>query len=193
MKQIITLLAILTMLGCQSRKKRTMLAQQTLTEKTQADTVRTAAEKDSVVAVVKKSKNKTKTEKKNEGEVEIKAKVDSAQDFHFDNVVSGDTLSSIHVSGNAEVKIKTNWKDNHVDERLDKVEEKLDMVAKLARQAVSQKTIKEIAAKVKETNKNVTAKNFTFGAWATWLAAFVAVACLVWLFLYFGGRINLKK
>lgn len=182
---LMLLLSCLVMSSCRSRKKISQTITRELHEAVKTDSIA----KDSVVqrAVVQAKKNTKKEQKEdqNDGQVKIVGKTDSASDFHYHNVVDGDTLSDIVIRGNAQFEIRNNWKKVQKKDAVESSTDSLNILQRVARKSVAQSTIKTVAEKIKTTEKKSTAKDLTFGAWATWLAAFIAVACLVWLFIYF--------
>ncbi len=138
----------------------------------------------------KKTEKIIREQKNSDGDIHIVGKTDSATDFKFHNVVDGDTLSDIVISGNATFEIRNRWIRQNLKSESVTAVDNMNMVAKLARKAVSQSTIKKAAALVKNDSKNINEKGFTTAAWTSWLIGFIVVACLVWLYFYFGGRIN---
>lgn len=140
--------------------------------------------------VEKKQEQKKETEQK--GSVEIKGKTDSANSFTYENVVGSDTLS-ISITGNADFTIKNSFTSAVKENVEEVVVEKLDVIAELSRKVVAQKTIKEVATEIKKSDVQVKVKNFTMGAWLTWLLWGLGIICAVAVFYYIGGKVNWKE
>lgn len=179
------LIAILT--ACRSRKSNLNITEYRSAEVTKIDTNTVVSDSSKIQLKNKKSIKEETKKNENNGDIVIKGKTDSTDDFRFHNVVDGDTLSEIFIHGNADFVIKNRWNKSEKSHIKEVVEEKLNIVAKVARKVVAQSTIKEAAKEIKQIDKQVNSKSFTFGAWFTYGLIFVIVACLVWLWFYFGG------
>ena len=180
----------LLILGCRSRKKAVEISEYKLAEVTKIDT-------NTVVSSEKKAQEVEKTiiksdqkEKENDGDVLIKGKTDSLQDFKYHNVVNGDTISDIYISGNADFVIKNRWKQIDKKEIKETVTEKLNIIANIARKSVAQKTIKEVAEKIKSKEVSVKSSGFQFPMYIIIGFAVLLLVLLWFLWKKFGG---LKK
>lgn len=187
MKTLITVLCSLLFVACSTRKKdlRVTEFRSAEIEKVKFDSVRTQDLKEVTKKVIDKKVDQK--EKDNSGEVVIKGKTDSLKDFSYYNVVNGDTLSGIVISGTADFTIKNRWKQSEKKDETKESSENLNVVQDLARTAVSKETIKDVAQKAKKLKKEVDQKGFTAGTYITTGICFLVVAVLVWLFFYLGG------
>ena len=78
---------------------------------TSADTNVVVSQEKKLHDLDKKTEKIEQKEKSNDGDIVIKGKTDSLnKDFKFHNVVNGDTISDIYISGNADFVIKNRWK-----------------------------------------------------------------------------------
>lgn len=126
---------------------------------------------------------KDQTVKENDGDIIIKGKTDSLKDFNFHNIVDGDTLSDIYISGNADFMIKNRWKKTEKKEIEKSESERLNIIAEIARKSVAQSTIKEVAKELK--TKEVKVKSTGFGL-PVYLIIGGAVIVVILLFWFFG-------
>lgn len=182
----------MTVLGCRAMKKN----------KTEFSDVRTGAEVSLIdtasvkVQEIEKKEAVSTSVKKNEteqkGSVEIVGKTDSANSFSYENIVGNDTLK-ISITGNADFTIKNNFSNKVKESAEETVKETLNIVQEIARKSVAKETIEKVATEIKATEKKVAEKGFTFGAWFTGLLVLIILICAIWLFVYFGGKINWKN
>lgn len=190
MKKIINLSIIcIVFLGCSTRKK-----QLEISEFRTAEVERIKKDSISETKQIQDQKTSKKTEvdnksKKENTNVEIKGKTDSLSDFNY-NYISGKDTLRIYIKGNADFNIKSNIEKTEEKVNETKEFENLNIVQEIARKTVSQETIKETAEKIREKTIDKTQRGFTFGAWVTWFLWFIVIVCAVWLFYYFGGKIN---
>lgn len=141
---------MLTLMSCRSRKKQVEISEYRLAEVTKIDTNTVVSNEKKAQEIDKISTKTDQKIKQNDGDIIIKGKTDSIKDFTFHNVVNGDTLSDIHISGNADFIIKNRWKQSEKTEVTEKVTEKLNIVAEIARKSVAQSTIRDVAEKFKK-------------------------------------------
>ena len=181
----------LLMLGCRSRKKAVQISEQQRTETTSADTNVVVSEEKKLHNLDKKTEKIEQKEKSNDGDVVIKGKTDSLnKDFRFHNVVNGDTISDIYISGNADFIIKNRWKQVDKKEIKETVTEKLNIIATIARKSVAQKTIKEVAEKIKSKEVSVKSSGFQFPVYLIIGFAVLLLILLWFLWKKFGGIIE---
>lgn len=171
------------MMGCRTKEKAVSKEKEKIEIKQISDIDSTVTVKAEAVQVIEEKKQETKVEKSQEGHVEIKGKTDSANAFNYTNVVGGDTLS-ISITGNADFVIKNKFSDRVKETVSESLSENLNAIAEFSRKVVAQETIKEVASEIKKTDVAVKTKNFTFGAWFTWVLTAIIVICAVWLFYY---------
>lgn len=157
------LLLILILTNCRSKTKQVLkrIEKQTETnfQKIDSNFVLNQTKRNNIKEDVKVQKDQSL----NNGSVIIKGKVDTiSKDFKYDNIVDGDTISSIFIKGNATFEIKNNW--NKKKEKVDSVKtsESTNFVSEVSRAIVSKKNIKEVAKKINETEKKVKENGFTF-------------------------------
>lgn len=179
----------LLMLGCRSRKKAVEISEYKLAEVTKIDTNTVISSEKKAQEVEKTIVKSDQKEKQNDGDVLIKGKTDSLQDFKYHNVVNGDTISDIYISGNADFIIKNRWKQIDRQEIKETVKEKINIVAEIARKSVSQNTIKNVAEKIKSKEVAVKASGFQFPVYLI-IGLGVLLLVLLWfLWKKFGGGI----
>lgn len=149
------MIILLTLISCRSRKKLREVSELNRKETLKIDLKSLSVKKDSVIKITEKKKTEIKKIDNNDGEIIIKGKTDSIKPFEFHNIINGDTISSISITGNADFQIKNHW--NKVDEKTETKEENkdLDFVAKTARDLVSKETIKKVAEEVKNARTEV--------------------------------------
>lgn len=180
----------LLMLGCRSRKKAVQISEIQRTETTSADTNVVVSEEKKLHDLDKKTEKIEQKEKSNNGDIVIKGKTDSLnKDFKFHNVVNGDTISDIYISGNADFVIKNRWKQIDKKEIKETVTEKLNIIANIARKSVAQKTIKEVAEKIKSKEVSVKSSGLQFPVYIIIGFAVLLLVLLWFLWKKFGGGI----
>lgn len=145
------------------------------------------------VKTVQKTEQKKAVDKKNDGNIEIKGKTDSTKDFHFANVVEGDTLADIYISGTADFIIKNRWNNAQKNEFIESTTTHLNKVAKIARKAVAQTTIKEVAEEIKDVNRTNKTTGFTFPIYLIIGGSIFLIIILVFLYYKFGGIFRIEK
>lgn len=177
------------MLGCRSRKKAVEISEYKLAEVTKIDTNTVVSSEKKAQEVEKTMVKSDQKEKVNHGDVLIKGKTDSLQDFKYHNVVNGDTISDIYISGNADFIIKNRWKKIDKQEIKETVKEKINIVAEIARKSVSQNTIKNVAEKIRTKETNVKSSGFTFPIYVIIGFAVLLLILLFVLWKKFGGSI----
>lgn len=177
------------MLGCRSRKKAVQISEIQRTETTKADTNVVVSEEKKLHNLDKKTEKIEQKEKSNNGDILIKGQTDSLQDFTYHNIVNGDTLSDIRITGNADFIIKNRWKQIDKKEIKETVTEKLNIIATIARKSVAQKTIKEVAEKIKAKEVSVKSSGFQFPVYLIIGLAVLLLILLWFLWKKFGGGI----
>lgn len=184
MKKILIFLLILaTMSQCSSRKKSVRNTEIKISEVLKTDTNTVVSAEDKAIVAEKVNKVLQKKEQENVGDVVIKGKTDSAKDFRFHNIVKGDTLADIYISGNADFTIVNRWKENKTEEKQISEIENLNIIAKVARKAVAATTIKENATSIREAEKSIKATGFSL---PIYLIGGGAVVLLILLYFFFG-------
>lgn len=187
------------MLGCRSRKKAVQISEVQRTETTSADTNVVVSAENKLHDLDKKTEKIEQKEKSNNGDIVIQGQTDSLnKDFKFHNVVNGDTISDIYISGNADFIIKNRWKHTDKKEIKETVTENLNIIAQVARKSVAQKTIKEVAEKIKTKEVAVKTSGFQFPVYLMIGFAVLLLVLLWFLWKKFGGEImerfkNFKK
>ena len=180
----------LLILGCRSRKKTVQISEIQRTETTKADTNVVVSEEKKLHELDKKTEKIDQKEKSTDGDIVIKGKTDSLnKDFKFHNVVNGDTISDIYISGNADFVIKNRWKQIDKKEIKETVTDKLNIIATIARKSVAQKTIKEVAEKIKSKEVSVKSSDFQFPMYIIIGFAVLLLIILWFLWRKFGGGI----
>lgn len=151
---------IIILTNCRSRKRAVELKNINRVESIKVDSNIVETKKDTIIVVKEIEKESEKQINNNDGEIVIKGKSDSIKSFDFHNIVKGDTLSSIHISGNATFEIKNKWKEEKEIQSEKSIESDLNLVSRIARKSVSQKTINKVSEKAKSIEKKVNASGF---------------------------------
>lgn len=147
-------------MNCKSRKRLVEKSKETKFQSLNVDSSTVSLQKDTVITTATKQKESEIKKSENIGEVDIKGNTDSEHPFEYHNVVDGDTLSSISIKGQADFKIKNNWKNTKEKESTKESESNLNIVAKIARKAVSKETIEEVATKAITVREETKTKGF---------------------------------
>lgn len=194
---LMILLTLLLLTSCRSRKKAMEISEYRSAEVTKIDTNTVISEEKKVLDREKTTQQTDQKEKQNDGDIVIKGKTDSLKDFTFHNVVNGDTLSDIRISGNADFIIKNRWKQTEKKEIKETETEKLNLVQDLARKSVSQSTIKDVAEKIKTKKIDVKSTGFSLPVYVI-IGGAVLLLVLLWFgWKKFGGgimeRLKLKR
>lgn len=154
------ILVMLAMTSCRTKQKIREIERSKEKETQIVDSNTVSFKKDSTVIKVEKEKEIQQIVDENLGDIIIRGKTDSTKDFHFHNIVEGDTISDILISGKADFVIKNKWKQVQSKVTENTIEENLNIVAEIARTAVAKKTIKETAKEIKKVQNTVKAKGF---------------------------------
>lgn len=171
------------LVNCRSRKKAIEISEYRSAEVTKIDTNTVVSEEKKIQEASKSVKTTDQKTKENDGDIIIKGKTDSLKDFTFHNVVNGDTLSDIHISGNADFIIKNRWKQTEKKEVVKEASEKLNIVQDLARKSVSKSTIKDVAEKIKNKTVDVKSTGFSVPVYLI-----IGGAVLLLVLLWFGWK-----
>lgn len=187
MKTKILILILLSslILGCRTRTKKTFYKTEGKTEieRIKFDSIKSVDKKESTKKVYDHTVKKQKEDFS--GDIIIKGKSDSLNPLIFHNVVSGDTLQSILIKGNADYLINNRYKKAAENTEDKKNEQSSNIIKDIAQTAVSKKTIKEVANTVKEKTNDIKYKGFQFGAWFTIVLFGIIIICLVFLWVWF--------
>lgn len=194
MKAKILILILLSslILGCRTRTKTSFYSKEGKTEieRVRVDSVNSVSVKNLQKKV---SDNNVKQKKEDfSGDIIIKGKSDTLTPFVYHNVINGDTIQSISISGNAAYTINNHYKKSEENKQESKSTESLNEVQKIARSAVSKETIKDVASAVTSTAVEIKSKGFTFGAWSMIIAwgAVLIGACIL---LYYLSKLDWVK
>lgn len=166
-------------LGCRTRKRVTETVTIKKDETVKVDSNILKVKRDSIFNRIDVKKDAVKKVNDNSGDIIIKGKTDSIKPFDFHNIVNGDTLSSIHISGNADFKIINHWNKKEETEKSSNIESNLNIIAKVARTAVAKETIKKLAEKVVDNRTEVKATGFQ---WPIYLIGGVILLAAVLLY-----------
>lgn len=154
-------------------------------QKTDTSSVKQVEEVVATIETEKKTEE-VKTEN-NSGTIQINGKSDGANPFQYDNVVNGDTIQSITIKGNADFIIKNNYRKEETVKKEETVSENLNFVAKVARTAVAQSTIKEVATEIKSVQKNTESNGFVFPVYLFGFLILLFIVLLWFLWNKFGA------
>lgn len=177
---LIILVATITN-SCRSKLKITEYSKGAEIERIQTDTNKVVSIKEDLQAIKQSEKDVILKHNQNAGEIQINGKTDSANNFTYYNVQNGDTLQAISINGNADFIFRNKWNQEDKKETVKEKTEEINKVAKVARKAVSQKMIKEIAKEAKNVNTEVKSTGFPFNIYVCGLIV-VIVLILIWYF-----------
>ena len=176
------LLILIILASCRTRTKDLAITKYRSAEIEKIDTNTVVSLDKSVQKIDKIEIKKDQTVKENDGDIIIKGKSDSTKDFQYHNIVDGDTLSDIYISGNADFMIKNRWKKTEKKETEKSESESLNIVAEIARKSVAQSTIKEVAIELKTKDVKVKSTGFSFPIYLIIGGAVIVVILLFWFF-----------
>lgn len=188
-KLLIILLIPFLLLNCRSKQKAVLIEKEKATEAVKTDTNTVISEEKKLAQLEKEVQKTDQKEKDHSGDITITGKTDEEKDFHFHNVVNGDTISDIFIKGNADFVIKNKWKVSEKKEAIETIKENLNIVQEIARKSVAQSTIKEVAKEMKKVEKQIESKGFVFPVYL--LIGFSVLFLILLFFLWrkFGGTI----
>ena len=170
------MLTILTLCSCRSRKKLKEISTIKTEDIFKKNLDSIVVKKDSIIQIVEKKKDVVKIINENNGDIIIKGKTDSLTPFTYHNVVEGDTLSSVTIKGNAEFTVKNEWKKAQEIEKESYVEKDINIIAQVARTAVSKETIKKAAQEIRNVTTEVKSTGFPL---AIYIIAGIVAVCLI--------------
>lgn len=183
MKQII-LIFLLILTSCKTKeviKKKTFEKEATKTTSVK-DSVKNEAKTEEKKEVKKSEISEKKSESKTE--VEIKGKAETGNPFEIHEIENGDTVQTIKIIGNADFSIKTKRSKSDNSEKANVSETLENKLENFSRNLVREDVLKETAKEIRESAKEVTTKNFTFGAWLYGIIGTVFLIAAVWLWFY---------
>lgn len=193
MKPILIILSCFLVFGCRSRK----LDRRITSEIQQSyEKVVKEGENDSVVKQVEKSESKyqeKQLDKIKNSEIEIKGKAESGKPIEFHQIENGDTISSVKVTGNAEVTYRAKSVNTEKSNSKEDKKENLNELQKLSREAVSQETISKAANEVKYLAEKVKSTGLQFGAYAVFFWWGLAIIVIMGLIVYFRKSTFIKN
>lgn len=185
-KTIITLLILsVFVFGCKSKK---VLKQEVkVTEKIEFKykNIKDSSSSESVVKAAIGKKSISDIIQSKNTDIEIKGKVNPGNPLIYYNIVNGDTLDNLSISGSAEVIYRSNRNDLKRDSKsesdsLNTSDKQSKSISSNLIEGVSN-TAKAIQAKTTEVVK----KDFQFGAYVTFLIWGVVAIILIILILWF--------
>lgn len=185
MKPILIIISCLLIFGCRSRKLDRRITSEI---KQSYEKVIKEGEKDSVVKQVEKSESKyqeKQLDKIKNSEIEIKGKSESGKPIEFHRIENGDTISSVKVTGNAEVTYRAKSINTEKSNSKEEKKENLNELQKLSREAVSQETISKAANEVKDLAEKVKSSGFQFGAYAVFFGWGIVIIIIIGIIIYF--------
>jgi hypothetical protein len=160
-KTILLIILILTTASsCRSNQKTTFKEKIDKTIEIKKDSIFKSVLKDSVIKKTVKEEKIKEQVSKNDGKVIIKGTSDSLKDFHFHNVVDGDTLSDIFISGNAVFVIKNKWKKENVSRETFSVKEDFIIAMKVLKKEIGLEKVEKINSKIVKAESEIKAKGF---------------------------------
>jgi len=170
MKKIVLLILIsICILGC--RTKKVLRSESSETKKVEASSTSKAETKESV----KESKNiesstvNSASIKDNKSSVEISGKVNKENPLIYYNIVDGDTVGSIGISGIADFVIKNNNSNSQSDNSNTGISKSEAINSKSSTVAVAVDNISKVATEAQSKTIEVVKKEFTLGVYLSWI------------------------
>ena len=171
-------------MGCRSRKKSLEIKEYRSAEieRVMIDSTNRAVQSEVLQSIgqnVRKEMRNTQMT-----DIRIKGKTDSIRPFTIHNIVNGDTLSDIVISGDAIFEITQRAEKANAYTDVRQIVDKTNLLERFARTAVSQETIKKSANFIKEKAVEVKAQGVGVMGWVTIIIGVVLVIAIVALFIY---------
>lgn len=185
--KLLLILAVLLLFSCRIRKKTDTHIKNSAVEVYLKDSISVKEIKQEQVEKVQDKLQVDKRSKHQEKKIEIFGKAETDKPFVFHEVEGKDTLQSIIIKGNAQFSVKSYKRNNNHTTDKKEVKERLNSVQEMSRNAVSQKTINEVATEIRKTSKEVKSSGFTFGTWVWILLASVLIIAGLGTYIYFKG------
>lgn len=185
--KLLLILTVFLLFSCRTRKKTDTHIQTSAVEAHLKDSISVKEIKQEQVEKVQDKLQVDKRSQLKEKKIEIFGKAEIDKPFIFHEVEGKDTLQSIIIKGNAQFSVKSYKRNNNHTTDKKEVKERLNGVQELARNAVSQKTINEVATEIRKTSKEVKSSGFTFGTWVWIILASVLIIAGLGTYIYFKG------
>lgn len=184
MKKIVLLILIsICILGCRTKKVvKTESSEHKKVENSSASNSE-IREKVKESNVIESSAVKSADIKENKSSVEISGKVNRDNPLVYYNIIDGDTVGTIGISGIADFVIKNN-SSNLKSTIFDKSTNK-NYSEKYKSSVISEtvKNITEVASKAQAKSSEVVKKGFTFGVYMVWIiAGVVTIGIIIGIF-----------
>lgn len=184
MKKIILLILIsICILGC--RTKKVVKSESTEHKKVETSSTFNSVNKESAKESnsIESSTVKSTNIKENKSSVEISGKVNKDNPLIYYNIVDGDTVGSIGISGIADFVIKNNSStlnsntSNASNNNINSDKSKSSVVEEAV------KNIAEVAVKAQAKTSETVKKGFTFGVYMTWIVlGIVTIGFIIGIF-----------
>jgi len=170
------------MTGCKTKQvsKNSEIQNEIIQNSLQKDSVKSV---DKILEKESFSKKETVDQKKHsQTEVEISGKAESDKPVEFFNVDNGDTLQSIKIYGNAEVKIRSKASNLNHSKTESKSETVVEKLKEFSQNIVKENNVKERMSEMKQKTKQIDVTGFQAGAWI--FASIVAFLAILIFFTY---------
>lgn len=185
---LITLLAIsFLLLNCRSRTKEVEALSFKQAEVSIIDTFSIDSTEQEINEVKRVKKTEEKKAETSSGEIEIKGSADAETPFTYENIVNGDTLQSITITGNADFIIKNYNRKEETVNKEETVSKFKNIISAVARTAVAKSTIKDVAKEIKSVKKATESKGFVFPVYLIIFGILAFILLLLFLWNKFGG------
>ncbi|MBT0572528.1 hypothetical protein OKE68_11615 [Riemerella anatipestifer] len=182
--KFLLIIAVLLLFSCRTRKKTDTHIQSKTVEVKLKDSISVREIKQEQTTKVQDKLQIDKHSKHQEKKIEIFGNTEPEMPFVFHEVEGKDTLQSIIINGNAQFSVKSFKKSSqHTTEKKEE-QEHLNEVQELARNAVSQRTINEVANEIRAVSNEVKSSGFTFGTWVWIIIGSILIIAGAVLYFY---------
>ncbi len=173
---------LILMISCRTSHKASFYTKEGKTEAEQL-TMDSLKEKDIKESTKKVSDQTVKKQFEDfSGDIVIRGKSDTLNPLVFHNVVSGDTLQSIVIRGEAEYYINNHYQKSIEDKAETLREEKINALKEKVKTAISEDNIKVVASEVIQKSKEVKSRGIQAAVWI--FLAVVAITSILFFFIY---------
>lgn len=182
-KIVLMILISICILGC--RTKKVLKSESSETKKVEIS----SASKSEIKESVKESKNiesstvNSASIKDNKSYVEIAGKVNKDNPLIYYNIIDGDTVGSIGISGIADFVIKNNNSNSETNNRNIDISKSESNNSKSSTVAVAVDNIAKVAIDAQSKTIEVVKKGFTLGVYLSWIIiGIVIIGSIVGIF-----------
>lgn len=151
--------------------------QKTETKKDSIENVSKSQEKEATKGVLQSEKKK-----ETQTDVEIKGKAETNKPIEMYNIENGDTLQTIKVTGNAEVRIRTKTSNLDQVKKESSQETISEKLKDFSENIVRENNVKQRVEEFKQKSKKITTHGFQAGVWI--IITVIAIILILTFFTY---------